>query len=103
MNKRIRKKKTKITKNELKSLHLVKGDTIIVKVDMDEYDPSEMYDLFSVLSPIAKAKGCDCWLIPKPLDVEKLDERRVKQLEKIVEEWYTLHDEIDYDKFEGGY
>lgn len=103
MNKRIKKKKAKIAKNELKSLHLAEGDTIIVKVDMDEYDPSEMYELFSVLSPIAKAKGCDCWLIPKPLDVEKLDERRVKQFERIIEKWYILHDEIDYDKFEGGY
>lgn len=103
MNKRIRKKKTKITKNELKNLHLIKGDTIIVKVDMNEYDPSEMYDLFSVLSPIAKAKGCDCWLIPNLLDVEKLDKRRVKQLERMVEEWYTLHDEIGYNEFEGRY
>lgn len=104
MNRRILKKMNKATKNRLKKLHLCEGDTVIVRVDMDAYDPHDLYELFNVMNPIVKASGCHLWVMPKEVDVEKLTEGEVEVLKKMIEEWENLNsDERPDNEFIGGY
>ena len=91
MNRRILKKMNKATKNRLKKLCLHEGDTIVAKVDMDVYDPHDMYELFNIMNPMAKARGCHLWLIPKEIELEKLTEKEVEVFKNIIEEWENLH------------
>ena len=91
MKRRIQKKMNKATKNRLKKLCLRKGDTIVAKVDMDVYDPHDMYELFNIMNPMAKARGCHLWLIPKEIDIEKLTEKEVEAFKNIIGEWENLH------------
>lgn len=93
MNRRILKKMNKATKNHLKKLHLNEGDTVVAKVDMNAYDPHDLYELFNVMNPIAKARGCHLWIMPKEVDVEKLTEAEVEVLKKMIEEWESFNSE----------
>lgn len=104
MNRRIQKKMNKATKNRLKKLHLNEGDTVIARVDMDAYDPHDLYELFNVMSPIAKARGCHLWVMPKEVDVDKLTEKEVETLKNMIEEWESLNsEECPDNEFIGGY
>lgn len=104
MNRRILKKMNKATKNRLKKLRLCEGDTVIARVDMDAYDPHDLYELFNVMNPIAKARGCHLWVMPKEVDVDKLTEGEVEVLKKMIEEWENLNsDERPDNEFIGGY
>lgn len=104
MNRRILKKMNKATKNRLKKLHLNEGDTVIARVDMDAYDPHDLYELFNVMNPIAKARDCHLWIMPKDVDVNKLTEKEVEALKKMIEEWENLNsDEYSDNEFIGGY
>lgn len=104
MNRRILKKMNKATKNRLKKLRLNEGDTVIARIDMKAYDPHDLYELFNVMNPIAKAKGCHLWIMPKEIDVEKLTEREVEVLKKMIEEWESLNsDERPDNEFIEGY
>lgn len=94
---RIQKKMNKATKNRLKKLCLCEGDTIIAKIDMDVYDPHDMYELFNIMNPMAKARGCHLWLIPKEIDIEKLTEKEVEVFKNIIEEWENLHSKEHFD------
>lgn len=104
MNRRILKKMNKATKNRLKKLHLNEGDTVIARVDIDAYDPYDLYELFNVMNPIAKTRGCHLWVMPKEVNVDKLTEREVEVLKKMIEEWESLNlDECPDNEFIGGY
>lgn len=104
MNRRILKKMNKATKNRLKKLHLNEEDTVIARIDIDAYDPHDLYELFNVMNPIAKARGCHLWVIPKEVDVDKLTEGEVEVLKKMIEEWESLNsDERPDNEFIGGY
>ena len=104
MNRRIQKKMNKATKNRLKKLYLNEGDTVIARVDMDAYDPHDLYELFNVMNPIAKAGGCHLWVMPKEVDVDKLTEKEVEALKNMIEEWESLNSEERSDnEFIGGY
>lgn len=104
MNRRILKKMNKATKNRLKKLHLNEGDTVVAKVDMNAYDPHDLYELFNVMNPIAKARGCHLWIMPKEVDVEKLTEAEVEVLKSMIKEWESLNSEEHPDnEFIGGY
>jgi len=104
MNRRILKKMNKATKNRLKKLRLNEGDTVIARVDMDAYDPHDLYELFNVMNPIAKSRGCHLWIMPKDVDVDKLTEKEVEVLKKMIEEWENLNsDERPDNEFIGGY
>lgn len=104
MNRRILKKMNKATKNRLKKLHLNEGDTVIARIDMDAYDPHDLYELFNVMNPIAKARGCNLWIMPKDVNVDKLTEKEVEVLKKMIEEWESLNsDERSDNEFIGGY
>ena len=104
MNRRILKKMNKATKNHLKKLHLNEGDTVIARVDIDAYDPHDLYELFNAMNPIAKARGCHLWVMPKEVNVDKLTEGEVEVLKKMIEEWESLNsDEYSDNEFIGGY
>lgn len=104
MNRRIQKKMNKATKNRLKKLCLHEGDTVIAKVDMDAYDPHDLYELFNIMNPIAKARGCHLWIMPKEVDVEKLTEEEIEIFKSIIKEWESLNSEEHPDnEFMGGY
>ncbi len=90
MNCRILKKMNKATKNCLKKLHLNEGDTVIARVDMDVYDPHDLYELFNTINPIAKARGCHLWVMPKEVDVKKLTKAEVEMFKNMIEEWESL-------------
>lgn len=93
MNRRIQKKMNKATKNHLKKLYLHEGDIIVMMVDMDVYDPHDLYELFNTMNPIAKAKGCHLWIMPKEVDIKKMKEAEVKMLKNMIEEWESLNSE----------
>lgn len=93
MNCRILKKMNKATKNCLKKLHLNERDTVIARVDMDVYDPHDLYELFNTINPIVKARGCHLWVMPKEVDVKKLTETEVEMLKNIIKEWESLNSE----------
>lgn len=104
MNRRILKKMNRATKNRLKKLRLNEGDTVVARVDIDAYDPHDLYELFNVMNPIAKARGCHLWVMPKEVDVDKLTEGEVETLKKMIEEWEGLNSEERPDnEFIGGY
>lgn len=104
MNCRILKKMNKATKNCLKKLRLNEGDIVIARVDMDAYDPHDLYELFNTINPITKARGCHLWVMPKEVDVKKLTETEVEVLKKMIEEWESLNsDECPDNEFIGGY
>lgn len=104
MNRRIQKKMNKATKNRLKKLRLNEGDTVVARVDMDAYDPHDLYELFNVMNPIAKARGCHLWVMPKEVDVDKLTKEEVEALKNMIEEWESLNSEERPDnEFIGGY
>lgn len=94
MNKRLRKKVEKQIKNKVKKMHFIPSDTIIVSVDTDTYDPCDMYELFSTINQMAKARNCDCWLIPMSIDIERLDEDEIKKLKEIVSKWEESHGRV---------
>lgn len=104
MNRRKLKKMNKATKNRLKKLCLHEGDTVIAKVDMDAYDPHELYELFNTISPMAKARNCYLWIMPKEINVEKLTEKEVEVFKNMIEVWERLHlKECSDNKSIGGY
>lgn len=104
MNRRIQKKMNKATKNHLKKLYLREGDTVVARVDMDAYDPYDLYELFNAMNPIAKARGCHLWVMPKEIDIEKLTEEKVEVLKSMIKEWESLNSEERPDnEFIGGY
>lgn len=104
MNRRILKKMNKATKNRLKKLHLNEEDTVIARVDTDAYDPHDLYELFNVMNPIAKAMNCHLLVMPKEVNVDKLTEREVEVLKKMIEEWESLNSDGRPDnEFIGGY
>lgn len=104
MNRRILKKMNKATKNRLKKLRLCEGDTVIARVDMDAYNPHDLYELFNVMSPIAKARGCYFWVMPKEVDVDKLTKEEVEALRNMIKEWESLNsEECPDNEFIGGY
>lgn len=71
---------------------------------MDAYDPHDLYELFNVMNPIAKARGYHLWIMPKDVDVNKLTEKEVEVLKKMIEEWENLNsDERPDNEFIGGY
>ena len=103
MNCRILKKINKATKNRLKKLHLNEGDTVIARVDMDAYDPHDLYELFNVMSLMAEARGCHLWIMPKKVDVEKLTEKEVEALKSMIKEWESFNSKERPDnEFIGG-
>lgn len=104
MNRRILKKMNKATKNRLKKLPLNEGDTIVARVDMDAYDPHDLYELFNIMNRMAKARGCHLWVVPKEIDIDKLTEEEVEVLKSMIKEWESLNSEERPDnEFIGGY
>lgn len=81
----------KATKNRLKKLCLHEGDTIVMRVDKDVYDPHDLYELFNTMNPIAKAKGCHFWIMPKEVDVKKMTKAEVEMFKNMIEEWESLN------------
>lgn len=94
MNKRLRKKVEKQIKNKVKKMHFIPSDTIIVRVDTDTYDLCDMYELFNTINKMAKARDCNCWLIPISVDIERLDEDEIEKLKEIVSKWEELHGRV---------
>ena len=104
MNRRILKKMNKATKNRLKKLRLNEGDTIVARVDMDAYDPHDLYELFNIMNPMAKARGCHLWVVPKDIDIDTLTEKEVEVLKGMIKDWESLNSEERPDnEFIGGY
>jgi len=66
MNKRQWKK---AFKNKIKKLSPREGDVIIVQFDVDEYDPTELHDLFMAVKKLTDPKGCSLWMVPNNIDM----------------------------------